>query len=100
MNIKELQQKGWRVKINHFRLLTRIGKNVKRFTSKKLHRSCDKVFKEKNVERNAKGGKTVIELTRDGLTFTGQSQCSMNDNFNKKLGLQVAVSRLLSVNHL
>lgn len=43
---------------------------------------------------NARGGKTVVEVTTpDGITLVGVSRCSRKENFNKKLGVRIALGR-------
>ena len=43
---------------------------------------------------NARGGKTVVEVTTpDGTTLVGVSRCSRKENFNKKLGVRIALGR-------
>lgn len=43
------------------------------------------------------GGKTIVEVTHpDGTFSTGVSLCSIQDNFNRKHGVKVALGRALS----
>ena len=45
---------------------------------------------------SGKGGKTMIELTTpNGKTLTGESYCSKNDNFCRKIGNSIALGRIL-----
>lgn len=44
----------------------------------------------------ARGGKTVVEVTTpDGTTFVGIARCSRKENFNKKMGVRIALGRAL-----
>lgn len=43
---------------------------------------------------NARGGKTIVEVTTpEGVTLVGISRCSRKENFNKKLGVRIALGR-------
>lgn len=43
---------------------------------------------------NARGGKTVVEVTTpSGVTLVGVSRCSRKENFNKRLGVRIALGR-------
>ncbi len=63
------------------------------------------VTHERNLDHNGispRGGRTKVEVTfsqenhrADGVTFTGEALCSKNDNYNKKLGVRIALGRAL-----
>ena len=43
-----------------------------------------------------KGGRTTIEVTlTDGTKLMGEALCSLDDNFNRKVGKRVAFNRLM-----
>jgi hypothetical protein len=45
------------------------------------------------------GGKTIVEVRdrkTDSLIGTGEATCSKRDNYNKKLGVQIALGRVFS----
>lgn len=43
-----------------------------------------------------KGGKTVVTLTdTNNKTVVGESDCSKRDNFNRKVGIELALGRAL-----
>lgn len=78
MTIQELRNNGYKVRVLHFR---------------------DKVFKNKMDSNqhgydSPKGGLTrVIIDSPTGEHFEGQSKCSKKDNYNKKLGVRIALGR-------
>lgn len=46
---------------------------------------------------NPLGGKTVVEITTpDGTTLVGVSRCSRKENFNKRLGVRIALGRAMA----
>ena len=45
---------------------------------------------------NPRGGLTQVEITTpDGSVLSGESRCSKEDPFNKKLGVRIAIGRAL-----
>lgn len=72
ISIKTLRKSGYKVRVLHFR----------------------NIFDNKSLE---KGGKTVIQIrTPDGQEIEGQAVCSDKDNYNKRIGIQIALGRALS----
>jgi hypothetical protein len=71
--IKQLRQQGYKVKVLHFRHL----RNTNEF--------------------EARGGSATIELTTPDKTKTviGKSVCSIEDNYNRKVGANIALGRAL-----
>jgi hypothetical protein len=50
---------------------------------------------------SCKGGTTVIQVrTPDGTELEGIAVCSKEDNYNKKLGVSIALGRALKNNNL
>jgi hypothetical protein len=78
--IKDLRQAGYKVRVLH----TRQNWIKARATGH-------------SIELNARGGSTTIEVTTpDGKhNVVGKSVCSMEDNFNRKLGNSIALGRAL-----
>lgn len=67
--VERLRKDGYKVRVKHYRLMNLDG--IK-----------------------ARGGKTVVEVTApDGTNFVGMSRCSRNENFNKRLGVRIALGR-------
>lgn len=71
MTVEELRRSGYKIRVHHHR--------------------------RKNDEGiNARGGKTVVEVTTpDGRTLIGVARCSRRENFNKRLGVRIALGRAL-----
>jgi hypothetical protein len=68
-NVEELRKSGYKVWVKHFRRGSLGGPNPR-------------------------GGKTVVEVTTpDGVTLVGVSRCSRKENFNKRLGVRIALGR-------
>ena len=66
MSVYDLRKNGFKVRVNHYR--------------------CTNNF----------GGATVVDVTHPlGKTFTGTSLCNYQDQFNRKLGLRIALGRAL-----
>lgn len=71
LTVEELRKNGYKVRVHHHRKVV---------TSAVA----------------ARGGKTVVEVTTpDGVTFVGISRCSRKENFNKKMGVRIALGRAL-----
>lgn len=67
--VEELRKSGYKVRVKHFR-------------------------RENSDGIVSRGGKTVVEVTApDGTTFVGMSRCSRKENFNKRLGVRIALGR-------
>lgn len=69
MTVEDLRKSGYKVRVKHYR--------------------------RASVEGVAsRGGKTLVEVTApDGTTFVGMSRCSRKENFNKRLGVRIALGR-------
>jgi hypothetical protein len=53
-------------------------------------------FKRLGLAPDPTGGRTLVEITRDGVSCAlGVAQCSDLDNFNRKIGLEIAVGRAI-----
>jgi len=82
ITIEQLRRKNWRVRVMHNRekeYITRASGTEERL--------------------NAKGGSTVIEITPPGsdTLFRGEAKVNPKDNFNRKLGIKIALGRCLKV---
>jgi hypothetical protein len=50
-----------------------------------------------HYRKNEKGGKTVIQVkTPEGIELEGTAVCSRKENYNKKLGVSIALGRALN----
>jgi hypothetical protein len=79
--IKQLRQNGYKVRVMHSRYYQPVHK-------------MDGVYKEVS----SRGGSTTIELTTPDkqTTVFGKSVCSMEDNFNRRVGNAIALGRALN----
>ncbi len=83
--IHSLRQKKFKVRVLHFRFF----KNFAQFPM-----AVYKSEIKKGV--SAKGGKTRIDVTTpEGKTVSGESICSIEDTFSRKLGNNIALGRAL-----
>ena len=68
--IEQLRKNGYKVRVKHFR--------------------------RHSPSPETKGGKTVVEVrTPDGKEIKGEAICSPEDNYNKKIGVRIALGRAL-----
>lgn len=94
--IEELRQSGFRVKIQHRRPL--LGAEHIKVTKWELDEYNDgdglgDIF-------SIYGGETIVKIIIINdeelqIEYTGISECSKKDRFNRKLGLQIALGRAL-----
>lgn len=70
-SVEVLRRSGYKVRVKHFRKSGASG-------------------------LNSRGGKTHVEITTPtGVTLFGYARCSRKENFNKKMGVRIAVGRAL-----
>ena len=81
--VAEFRKLGWKVKIHHYRWVD--DQLVMRHEIPSY------------IDRETKGGKTIVSLTRpDGQKQVGVANCSKQDGYNKKLGINIALGRALA----
>ncbi len=87
ITVKNLRQNGFKVRVGHYRLDNFLWELT-----------LDSIFTDlqKQVGISPKGGKTTIELTKDGIDASGEAICCMEDNYNRKLGVKIALGRALA----
>jgi hypothetical protein len=78
--IRQLRQQGYKVRVMHLR-----------------HKELRNSISSERWELSPRGGSTTIELTTPDKTVTviGKSVCSLEDNFNRKVGNSIALGRAL-----
>lgn len=78
--IKQLRQQGYKVRVHH----TRRQKVIPKLMGNAY-------------EVSPRGGSTTIELTTPDKqqTVIAKSVCSLEDNFNRKMGNEIAIGRAL-----
>ena len=82
MNVKELRNAGYKVKVLHNRLYD--GIYLWQTHSPRPSYS----------EADSKGGSTTVIIdSPDGYHFEGHAICSNKENYNKKLGVRIALGR-------
>ena len=82
-SIKQLRQSGWKIRVIH----------------KRHYDTVDKIDGRYPVISNF-GGTTVIEVTSpEGLSASGTAICSIEDNFNRRVGNSIALGRALQNLH-
>lgn len=80
MTVQELRNQGYKVRVLHFR---------NHISKQKLDRMSYVGF-----VNSPKGGTTkVIIDSPAGEHFEGEAKCSIKDNYNKKLGVRIAIGR-------
>jgi uncharacterized protein (UPF0303 family) len=81
MTVEQLRKSGYKVRVIH----TRRGK-----TMQNLNGGLVQTVSER-------GGKTVVQVrTPDGEELEGVAVCSAEDNFNRRLGVKIALGRALT----
>lgn len=110
--INELQKKGFKVKVKHFRHkiqdFTKLNKVAEKLASQNSH-DLDILNELTNFEpihtkqfrsmatlgadMAPRGGKTEVVLIKDGVSAFGNSYCSLNDNFVYRIGREMALGR-------
>ena len=82
--VKDLKERGYEVYVSHFRCTPQ---SSLLFTTKEL--------KDKNKPISAKGGLTYVTLKGPYFSITELAECSLKDNFSRKLGTTIALGRAL-----
>ena len=78
--IKQLRQSGYKIRVMHIRDMISIRKLS----------GLSQTFSNF-------GGKTKIEVTSpEGSTSTGESICSSKENYNRRIGNEIALGRALA----
>ena len=106
-SVAELRRSGLGVRVNHLRVdnrdILKIGLFSEFFckNGKNLKNSSNlsKILKRtKDIEQNSifcRGGKTIVTVTtKDGKEFKEEVICSINDPYNKKVGIKIGLGRI------
>ena len=96
--VEELKQKGYRVDITHSRYHPRhfnhtpYGNIPILMQTHRLRQLYGKLN-----EVNPHGGQTIVFITHleSGKTYNGQALCSLEDTFDRKFGIKIAIERAL-----
>lgn len=95
--IEQLRKDGNKVRVSHYRrTLAEVTWNknlIKYLTYGKL--MLESEIREKGLKFAPTGGKTVLLITtKDGKDITLEYRCNNQDNYNKKIGIRLALSKL------
>jgi len=104
MTVKELRQSGNKVRVIHKRKYKFFDLIKKEFIYHIFSKfefvnflKIGKIPRYLVVNRLQTGGQTVIEITmKDGLELRGVAKVNDCDNYNKKLGIKLALNRALN----
>ena len=84
MTVQELRNKGYKVKVLHHRL----------YNGKFKWQAVDNYIGGGIIDPDTKGGSTHIIIdSPNGNHFEGVALCSREDNYDKKLGVRIALGR-------
>ena len=93
--IKELREKGWKVRARHYRYFQ---DRYNPPTLLPVREMGDDEEPRNLAYACPNGGKITLELRDpEGNETKGESVCHLNDNFNKKLGRNLALFRALNI---
>jgi hypothetical protein len=94
--IKSLREQGIKVRVSHFR--RPLGKYTvaDKLVSYKPHKELflESYMRENNIPFAPTGGKTVLLITKEGKDIVLESRCADVDNYNKKVGIELALNKL------
>jgi hypothetical protein len=81
MNVEQLRKSGYKVRVIH----SRRGKTMQRMDGGVVQTLSER------------GGQTIVQVrTPDGEELEGVAVCSTKDNFNRRLGVKIALGRALT----
>jgi hypothetical protein len=85
MTIEQLRHSGYKVKVLHNRLYN--GVYIWQNRVKQI---------DGPIDPDAKGGSTMVIIdSPDGQHFEGVAICSKKENYNKRMGVKIALGRAL-----
>lgn len=95
MTVKELRQSKFKVRVGHYRY-TNVQLALKLKTTKfegepTLDSKITPFQREFGI--SPKGGKTTIEISKDGFDGKAEAICRFDENYNRKLGVKIALGR-------
>lgn len=101
MTVKELRQNGFKVRVGHYRYtnvqanLFALKLKITKFEGRPILDSKMTPF-QKELGISPKGGRTTVEITKDGFDGKAEAICCFEDNYNRKLGVKIALGRALA----
>lgn len=83
--VEELRKSGYKIRITHFRNLFNYS-----------YVGYPKDYNAKGNDICPRGGETVVQLTTpEGKDIATTALCNLADNYNKKIGVAIALGRAL-----
>lgn len=82
ITVQDLRQDGFKVQVGHWRFIN--GKRALILQDRK------------NTIRHdwdPKSGKTTVKITKDGIDGFGKALCHVEDNYNRKVGVKIALKQ-------
>lgn len=98
MSIDELRNKGYKIRIIHYRtyLSNCLTDNNNKRVLSRFEAEKEGIFNSLYGPQSF-GGMTKVELrSPDGTEVTGESMCSMKDQFSRRFGRDIAIGRALA----
>jgi hypothetical protein len=84
MTVQQLRNNGYKVRVLHNRL----------YNGYHAWQNGSRIHTDGITEPDSKGGSTqVIIDSPDGKHFRGLAMCSKKENYNKKMGVRIALGR-------
>ncbi len=83
MTVEQVKKDGFKVDIEHYRNLD--GGLVR----------ASILNKEKHKDFSCRGGVTIVELSKGNKSVRAIASCRDQENFNRKLGVRIALGRAL-----
>ena len=94
--VEQLRKSGYRVLINHYRYPGNVSKGLNKRQASKVKMECAFALSDEGLGISPFGGKTTIEvISQSGTSYTAEADCSVRDNFNKRMGVKIALGRIL-----
>lgn len=101
MTIEQARKEGFKVRVGHFRFPDKIMevpiyKIVNLFKKENVY-NMTVLDSQVSGPFAARGGATTVEISKDGKDTFGNAFCSIKDNYNRKVGAELALARALEV---
>lgn len=93
--LESWKKQGYKVRIRHERKVDPVFNGVVSISGTYTKKEIATFGFDSSIIQ-AKGGRTVLILEKDGQELRAEAACSKKDGYNKKLGLRIAVNRMLN----
>jgi hypothetical protein len=102
--IQEARKAGFKVTVNHLRFPEgfcsfhhQIRALLRKWSNAESDYDLCKLTSYDKTPMDARGGKTIVEISKDGKECFGVAYCSLKDNYCRKIGAEQALERALAV---